>query len=765
MKPFQGITFCPTAINNEILSKKISKKIIKLGGIFSKDLTRQVNVLIVGSTTNTNKFKFAVKHRFDIVFIDIHAVNDIYQLWLSGENILPQSGITRTTGGTHGMLTILYQRFSFKFLQNFNIFIGRINDTRTCSIDSLVRIVKKLGCSSYNYQNFVIKDAASHNDNNQDQTEQISIFVTDTLSGARVNAAIDQNLPIIHFKWILDCQKRNALLPYDPHYLLPKVKDLAYDSLGLNSCDCWDKINLTFPTNANVQSNLQSQPSSTTLVPALPKTSSLLNKFKPKGDRIWDKAMSSQQHSKTNFSVLGHLSSSINDTHEDSGDRATLIFGNCSFVIYHSFPAHHRSILTKIIIQNGGKIETSYLCGLYDHSYYIIPSDKSLDSFSDLPDIEGDEDAMVTEFFIERCLYYQKLLHPIDSWSRPFLSTVDSQVLSSSKLLHHDISPSAFLNVTITGFSGVELLHLTKVLNLLKPMGINYVEYLNKSTDILLINLAALPSIPKNHPLWSNEFSDLFTQFASNSTDDESDNNNDNKKNFQNSSILRNSMKRKIEYIKKFHSIPVVTPAFIFKLLSIASEENNEIFLNNIKWCIICPRGQKDDFKCKIKKLNHINSISEKKYQNNDPKIDKAILMKSNNFSLSEHSIKDTKNELLQKIKDTDAERKKHYITSVVKEKSPERHMLGMKRIKLESSPNNLVPKPIKRTTSWGTIMSEDVPKDQLSAISNLEEMMITEELSHTQVTYGSIQNKKHAASLDKPTRRHTRNHTKELDS
>ncbi len=33
-------------------------------------------------------------------------------------------------------------------------------------------------------------------------------------------------------------------------------------------------------------------------------------------------------------------------------------------------------------------------------------------------------------------------------------------------------------------------------------MGINYVEYLNKSTDILLINLAAC-NIPKTHPLWS----------------------------------------------------------------------------------------------------------------------------------------------------------------------------------------------------------------------------------------------------------------------
>ena len=166
------------------------------------------------------------------------------------------------------------------------------------------------------------------------------------------------------------------------------------------------------------------------------------------------------------------------------------------------------------------------MSGIYDHSYYIIPSNKALDSFNDLPEIIDDNDGIVTEFFIERCLYYQKLLHPIDLWSKPFLSTIEFQVSSSSKLLHHEFSSSPFLNVTITGFSGVELLHLTKVLNLLKPMGINYVEYLNKSTDILLINLAALPSIPKTHPLWSNEFSDLFTQFyINNNNDDPGDNN------------------------------------------------------------------------------------------------------------------------------------------------------------------------------------------------------------------------------------------------
>lgn len=68
----------------------------------------------------------------------------------------------------------------------------------------------------------------------------------------------------------------------------------------------------------------------------------------------------------------------------------------------------------------------------------------------------------------------------------------------------------------------------------------------------------------------------FFTQFyINNNNDDPGDNN---RKDFQNNSILRNSMKRKIEYIKKFHSIPVVTPAFIFKLLSAASGENNEIF-------------------------------------------------------------------------------------------------------------------------------------------------------------------------------------------
>ena len=199
--------------------------------------------------------------------------------------------------------------------------------------------------------------------------------------------------------------------------------------------------------------------------------------------------MSLQQDNKTNFSVLAHTSPSMDNDHQNT--ISTLIFSDCSFVIHQKFPANHRSILTKIIVQNGGRVENSRMDSVYEHSYFVIPSDCPLDSFDDLPGIADDDDGIVTEFFVERCLYYQKLLDPIDSWSRPFLNTLDFQVLFSPKLLHHDVSSSSFLNVTITGFSGVELLHLTKILNFLKPMGIHYAEYLNMSTDILLINLAA----------------------------------------------------------------------------------------------------------------------------------------------------------------------------------------------------------------------------------------------------------------------------------
>lgn len=69
-KGFRGLVFCPTSVPASV-SDSICQKVTKLGGTFTKDLTRLVNVLVVGELF-TAKYNFAIKNRTDIVFVRLN---------------------------------------------------------------------------------------------------------------------------------------------------------------------------------------------------------------------------------------------------------------------------------------------------------------------------------------------------------------------------------------------------------------------------------------------------------------------------------------------------------------------------------------------------------------------------------------------------------------------------------------------------------------------------------------------------------------------
>lgn len=721
MKPLHNITFCPTGINDEDISRAISKKIIKLGGYYSKDLTRQVNVLIIGQTKITNKYKFAVRHRYDMIFINVDVIDILYERWLAGDDIAMTNELKKTDGEsvTTSTLNMLRMRYSSHALENFYVFIGRIENYSIDEVEKLCHLQKCYKCNSTHF----VKDCNIRSDVNT------VLFITDSLHGARARAALEQNIAIVHYKWVLDCYKRKAMLEYDPHYLLSKIPpNTPFEKIGLGSCECWDSLE-----NPKMSNLLESNDPTVTATSTT--SANLFSKFKSQGDKIWQKAMSGDSKSSHTLpSTTRLLPLPLPSSSAAEGEaKNESVFKNCTFHIAEAFPDSHSKILKRVIEQNSGVVDPT------DAKYVVVPSNVPLNKLFDVK-LEEIDKIVVTEFFIERCLHYKTLISPPDSWSKPFYLSSDVRLNPSKSLLHNS---NQMLQVAITGFNGVELLHLDKILQIMKPMGIKFTEYLNKTTDLLIINLSSLSSIPHTHPLWKNKYGDLFTMQM------ETDNR-------MSSRVFRNSMKRKIEFVKQEHSIPVVTPAFLIDLLLHTSKLKSKkevVYLNNVNWCIICPRGVKENFTVELvsrDKLDHKKDIP---------------------FSTSLPSkgctIKETRLEVLEKVKHSDIskaprKRTQHSITndSINSKIETPSSSVDVKRIRTNTSLNL----KITRSSSWGNMMSEQVDNKGNTSSENIELQPISAnvdtELSHTQVTYGTSTE---GINMSRPVRKLTRKHMKDL--
>lgn len=699
-KPFQGITFCPTALPEEV-SRSVSRKIIKLGGAFSKDLTKLVNVLVVGST-NTNKYRFAAQHRADIVLTDVEAIDSLYDLWLTGEDVTMKdhSNFAQIVSPRDRMVSVLRERFQVGALKDFVVFIGRVDDDHAgeASIEKLEQMCVSQNVHSCNSRHFV----------KESYWNRPTVFVTDCARGARVDAARQQGLPIVHPKWILDCHRRQALLDFS-YYLLEDATDRPWDAVGKTSCSCWeDVLRRDEPVESDVPQETR------------PNHQTVLNKFGSDGDRLWKSVIHKEKKKTPSSAVEVPESKAVTET-------VPLFSGiQCHL---HAFPQRHHEILRKIIEGNGGD------CFNYDPTkipsnaaYLVVPSNMLIE---DLP-ISDPFKAVVTEFYFERCLHYKKLLET-DPWSVPFLTNFKLQ--APRDLAEHGHAKDS-LKVAITGFQGVELLHITKILGYLTPMGLHLTETLNKDTDVLIINLGALTSIPDSHALWNNNYAYMFSE---------------NKKIEQNQ-VFRNSMKRKIEFIKQKHSIPVVTPGFIMELFARSAKNKGtnktraKLFLNDINWCVLCPRGSKEQFCCELILEPGSKQPSAAEVENSLP------------TKIPPISLKEKRQELLEKLSRTPVNRKRPNPVNETR-LPPQHRSLPPKVPKLAPVEKMMA---VQRSSSWGKMMSEHVRQTDNIEGNETGSETDHEDSIHTQVTYGAISERKETKV---PSRRLTRQHAKQIDT
>ncbi|KAL5115559.1 protein kinase activating protein dpb11 [Pleosporales sp. CAS-2024a] len=175
------------------------------------------------------------------------------------------------------------------------------------------------------------------------------------------------------------------------------------------------------------------------------------------------------------------------------------IFGG-RVVFPHGFNEEKTAILRQHLQDQGARVPPRSEIDAIpeDHlrnGFLVVPHDVPVD-LTCVPDRAGSMLNLVTNWWVERCLYGKRLVDPAgDILSRPF------DIVS--------ISGFSSLTINSTAFVGIELLHVTKVVALL---GATYDEQLSAKTSVIVCNtrepnaqklkFATERRIPAVHATW-----------------------------------------------------------------------------------------------------------------------------------------------------------------------------------------------------------------------------------------------------------------------
>lgn len=536
-KPFQGLTFCCTAIPIK-LREDISQKLTALGGIHYSDLMSDVNYLIVGDR-KTEKYIYCVQNRFDVKFLKPDAILKIYDHWINGED-------------TKHLLDI--ENYLLPIFDNLSICLSRV--------ESFEHLLKKEFRQEFSGVNFTTEKMIQLiSDNGGKATDSLtmsnSCIITTEKTGKRYTKAVEWGIPVIHPVWIIDSVLRLAALNF---------RDYTLDS-KLNGCNVWDEL-LKYKTKNDILDDKIDEKNSAvdTSNKSLKKDPKIWNeimnntyktRLKPAKDTTWDEVMEEEE--------FEQLDIEINDLpNKNTVPKKSTLFEDLNFFVV-GFTTPETTVMNQIITFHSGIISEDSSNQAITH--VVLPvkiGSQSSTLLKNLPlksRINNGEIKIVTEWFIERSIYYNKLV--MDRWCQPLKG----------------LKPcTKKFKVCITGFTGIELLHLEKLINLLN---FEFCPALTSSRDLLVININLFKStLLKNSPkLYQYKAIDFVNCPVYQSG---------------NSSVSLISSKNKINAAKNW-SIPIVSIAYIWEILerSTPSTIHNLVLpdICDLLWCLFAPNN------------------------------------------------------------------------------------------------------------------------------------------------------------------------------
>ncbi|ODQ82858.1 hypothetical protein BABINDRAFT_159356 [Babjeviella inositovora NRRL Y-12698] len=524
-----------------------------MGGVHCSHLMSDVNYLIVGDRA-TDKYRFSVRERADMNFISPAAITQVYEAWMGGADADTEA--------------LDLQNLLLGVFERLVICVSRVDEDKPAILAQLARHGAKVTDSL---------------------TMGNSCVVTSSREGKRYEKAVEWKIPVLDPSWVADSLKRGAMLAMDTY----DVSKVAPEDIGKDACKVWAELALQTSNapkrraeidrgeNAMPAINKRFKTAAPNIWGSIMDTAVRASVPKPANTSAWDVPVSRLESPRK---VRRDASMDVDHNADHDADLDVSpgpsdppnIFTNAAFSVY-GFEPHQEQTLSKVIRSHDGTVvslsdllpQRSFnpLASEYDREpptidYLLIPTSLN---YRKLPhDIKGllnqgkllgqHPIELVTEWFIERSLHYGALR--LDKWGRPL------------KHIQTPAGPKAY-RVCISGFSGIELLHIER---LVRIAGCEFCEALTESRDLLIINISIITTLRQQSPELYQ-----YTRFPEVVECGEV---------FGNSS--KNSIRNKITAAKRW-KIPIVSVAYLWDLV----ETGKLPPLMNLNWCIFAPEHYK----------------------------------------------------------------------------------------------------------------------------------------------------------------------------
>lgn len=441
-----------TPVTDEIFHKtKLADVAKQMGAVHKLDLTSDVTHLLVANT-NTPKYRYVAKERPDIRVLSPDFIEAVREVWTEGIDV---------------DVAALEKRYTIPPFFGLQICLTGISDPPRRS----------------DMEQTVLNNGGIYHG---DLTKVVTHLIVAKPEGAKYTHAKQWNIPVVSVKWYEDSLARGMALQEDLY-----APELPLDQQGRNAFRK-RKRSISGKPSRDGDDSAGGQDASRR---KLRKSASM--RFDSQSQDMWQSISAhdvlvdateldvwndENQNPRTSErpQSMSKSTSSRPITPTVPVESEGIFSGQ--YILIHGFDGNHTKALHEHLEPNGAVVVNSskeleqaganpdfqVRCLLMPHAQPTV-----------LPNIPAGT-LLVTEWWVERCILYKRLLDPIED-------------LLSSPLSNTVVSGFAGLTISITGFDTDEVgMHWRQTAQAIKLMGATYQGTLGSSTSVLVSNSATV---------------------------------------------------------------------------------------------------------------------------------------------------------------------------------------------------------------------------------------------------------------------------------